>query len=211
MVHLGDVNPSIWDQIIEIMEEKLKHLEFQEEDIILNWRIPADTKMLDRELYEKYGMFKDIILHPTFQYVKNFLEENVVFDLVLGDPIMPFATAVIILFMLHKRVSNNIILLIAAFIFNINPFYICSILILWYFTRSKKRIPKLYKNNKVSPKRIRESVVSGMKIYDENNGIEKDVVYDHVLVGNDLSTLFTAALLSKNGHKVSSFFLIFWM
>ena len=211
MVHLGEVSPSIWDQIVETMEEKLKHIEFQEEDIAFDWRKPADTKMLNRELYEKYGMFKDIILHPQFQYCKQIAEENVNFDFVLGDSIMPLATAVIVLFMLHKRVSNNIIALAAAFIFNINPFYICLIVFTWYLTQGGSKKPKLYiKKKPISQKDI--SVIP-IKYNSEENILlgEKNVPggFEHVLIGNDLSTLYTAALLSKNGHRVRTYNCVF--
>ena len=197
MVHLGEVSPSIWDQTMEIMEEKLKHIDFQEEDIAFDWRKPADTKRLDRELYEKYGMFKDVILHPQFQYCKQIAEENVNFDFVLGDSLMPIATAVIVLFMLHKRVSNNIIALAAAFIFNVNPFYVCLVVFFWWLTRSGNKKPKLY-----IPKKMRSSKEVSVELTEFNQDTSYPLDYDHVLIGNDLSTLYTAALLSRNGHKV---------
>lgn len=197
MVHLGDVSPSIWDQIVEIMEEKLKHIEFQEEDIAFDWRKPADTKRLDRELYEKYGLFKDIILHPHFQYCKQIAEENVNFDFLLGDSLMPLATAVIVLFMLHKRVSNNIIALAAAFIFNVNPFYVCLVVLTWWLTRSGSKKPKLN-----IPKKIRSNKDVSVEHTQFNLESYMPSDNDHVLIGNDLSTLYAAALLSRNGHKV---------
>ena len=207
MVHLGDVSPAIWDQIVEIMEEKLKHIEFQEEDIAFNWRIPADSKMLDRELYEIYGVFKDIILHPKFQQCKQFLEENVNYDFILADSMMPFATAVIVLFMMHKRVSNNIIALAAAFIFNVNPFYVCLIVLTWWFFEGGSKKPKMNIPAAKNRRNVKDSSISTVPIKFSKVPVEVNIAiteYDHVLVGNDLSTLYTAALLSKNGHKVGS-------
>lgn len=200
MVHLGDVNPSVWDEIVEVMEAKLKDINFQEEDITINWRIPADSKRLDRELYEKYGMFKDIILHPQFQYCKQIAEENVNFDFVLGDSMLPLATAVIALFMLHKRVSNNIIALAAAFIFNVNPLYVCLIVFSWWLTKGGNKKPKLY-----NPKKYRGGKVISTEPKEYSSDVTIASEYEHVLIGNDLSTLYTAALLSKNGHKVNNF------
>lgn len=201
MVHLGDVNPSIWDQIVEVMEEKLKHIEFQEEDIAFNWRPPADSKMLDRELYEVYGVFKDVILHPKFQFCKQFLEENVSFDFVQGDPLLPLTTTVIMLFMLHKRVSNNILLLAAAFIYNVNPFYVCLIVATYWYSQSGSKKPKMFLAAK-NKTYVKQSSISTEPItYSEDINITA-TVYEHVLLGNDLSTLYTAALLTKNGHKV---------
>lgn len=203
MVHLGDVSPAIWDQIVEIMEEKLKHIEFQEEDIAFNWRIPADSKMLDRELYEIYGVFKDIILHPKFQQCKQFLEENVNYDFILGDSMMPFATAVIVLFMMHKRVSNNIIALAAAFIFNVNPFYVCLIVLTWWYFEGGSKKPKMNIPAAKNRRQFKDSSTTTAPIKFSSKVDLTTTEYDHVLVGNDLSTLYTAALLSKNGHKVS--------
>jgi hypothetical protein len=203
MVHLGDVSPSVWDEVIEVMEQKLKHVEFQEEDIAFNWRVPADLKMLDRELYEKYGMFKDIILHPKFQYCKQLAEENVNFDFVLGDSLMPLATAVIVLFMMHKRVSNNILLLAASFIFNVNPFYICLAVLTWFFTKSGSKKPKFYVSNNIKRTKDTKGRSDEAVVYNEEISFDDD--YDHILIGNDLSTLYTAALLSKNGHKCCVF------
>lgn len=207
MVHLGDVSPSIWDQIVEIMEEKLKHIEFQEEDIAFNWRIPADSKMLDRELYEIYGVFKDIILHPRFQQCKQFLEENVNYDVILADSMMPFSTAVIVLFMMHKRVSNNIIALAAAFIFNVNPFYVCLIVLTWWYFEGGSKKPKMNIPAAKNRRNVKDSSISTVPIKFSKVPIEVNIAmteYDHVLIGNDLSTLYTAALLSRNGHKVCS-------
>lgn len=89
MVRLGDVSPTIWDKIVEQMEEKLVSIgnlcifcslvhsillteacykDFQEDDILIDWRILANKKKFDRELFEKYGFLKDIILHPRYHY-----------------------------------------------------------------------------------------------------------------------------------------------
>ena len=200
MVHLGEVSPAIWDIIVEQMEKALKEIDFQEDDILWDWKPSADSRRLERELYEKYGMFKDIILDPRFQYWKQFAEERVNFNPVLGDSVLPFATAVIILFMLHKRVSNNLLMLVAAFIFNINPFYVCcGSFIWWLMHRSKK--PKLF--NSIPSRTIPKDTdtYAPKQFSKSNNPATSSTKFDHVLIGNDISTLYSAALLSKNGHK----------
>lgn len=200
MVKLGDVSPTVWDEVVEKMEVALKDIEFQGDDILFDWRKPADTRRLERELFEKYGIFKDIILHPKFQYCKQLWDDNVNFDPVLGDPLMPFATAVIVLYMLHKRVSNGIIALAAAFIFNVNPFYVCLAYIMWWFA-GKNRKPKNFRQLRrdIVPKDV--STYVPQVITEKNNPASSSSGFDHVLVGSDLSTLYTAALLSRNGHK----------
>ena len=203
MVRMGEdeIVPTIWHDVVEIMEKKLKEIEFSGEDIHFDWRIPADARRLDRELFEKYGMFKDIILDPRFQYWKQLVEDNVDFNLLLGEPLMPFATAIIVLFMLHKRVSNNVIALAAAFIFNVNPFYVCLFLfVLWYMNKSIK--PKKYR--KVKKSQVPKDVLTYRPVaYSPTSAATltaPGTTFDHVLIGTDLATLYAAALLSRNGH-----------
>jgi hypothetical protein len=90
MVKLGEVNPIIWDQIVEIMERKLKSIDFQGDDILDDWRVNAASRKLERELFEQYGFLKDIILHPTFQYCKQLYNEYVDFRLFLGKAFIGF-------------------------------------------------------------------------------------------------------------------------
>jgi hypothetical protein len=201
MVHLGDVNPTVWDSIVEVMETKLKDIEFQEEDIIFDWRIAANSRKLERELFEKYGFFKDIILHPTFQYWKTWAEENVNLNPILGDSLMPFATAVIVLFMLHRRVSNNVIILAAAFIFNVNPIYVSLAMISWWMTRGAKKPKQFIKAKKSTTAKDAISYMPRKFVDVDDLAKVTSETYDHVLLGNDVSTLYTAAILSRCGHK----------
>ena len=77
MVHLGEVSPHVYDITVEIMEQKFKGMDFQEDDILVDWRRSANKRKFDRELFETYGLFKDAILHPKFQYFKQLMGENV--------------------------------------------------------------------------------------------------------------------------------------
>ena len=139
-------------------------------------------------------------MHPKFQYLKQLMEDNIEyvnFDLVLGDPFMPAATALIVLFMLHKRVGNEVLALAAAFIFNLNPAYVVlAVLLLWIFQKSKK--PKGHVSKK---KRPAAEVVAVPIAISSKASPTIGTEYDHILVGSDLSTLYTAALLGKNGHR----------
>ena len=56
MVKLGDISPIVWDKVVTYMEYKLKEFDFQEEDIIFDWRPNAKYLKLERELYEIYGL-----------------------------------------------------------------------------------------------------------------------------------------------------------
>jgi hypothetical protein len=125
-------------------------------------------------------------------------------DVVLGDPLIPFATAVIVLFMLHKRVDNTVLTLAAAFLFNLNPFYVAVVVLLMYFQRRTKKPKQHIKTNSRDLKKYANYKTYTVLDYGDSNFQEKNEMnesFDHILIGNDISTLFTAALLSKNGHK----------
>jgi hypothetical protein len=180
MVRLGEVSPAVWDA--EHVKEKLGDINL--DDISQNWRKVANERKFDRELFQKYGYFKDIILHPLFQRVKQFMLENAIqidLNLLVGDSVVPVPTALIILFMLNKRVAYSLLFLIAAFIFNVNPIYVTVLTMVYWLVSSKKPLPKGF------VKRLSTTTDSNM--------------FDHVLVGNDIATLYTAALLTRNGHR----------
>jgi len=204
MVKLGSASPDAWSVVTSLMEIELKDIDFQADDILLNWKDGANKRRYERELYDRYGPFKDIILHPTYQSLKTKVEENMNTDVVLGDPLIPFATAVIVLFMLHKRVDNTVLTLAAAFLFNLNPFYVAVVVLLMYFQRRTKKPKQHIKTNSRDLKKYANYKSYTVLDYGDSNFQEKNEMnesFDHILIGNDISTLFTAALLSKNGHK----------
>lgn len=204
MVKLGAASPEAWGTVTSRMEDELKDIDFQADDILLNWKDSANKRRYERELYERYGPFKDIILHPTYQLLKTKVEENINTDIVIGDPLIPFATAVIVLFMLHKRVDNTVLTLAASFLFNLNPFYVAIVIVVMYFQRKTKR-PK--QHCPISSRDLKKYAdYKSYKVLDYGDNAvqqknEMNEVFDHILIGNDISTLFTAALLSKNGHR----------
>lgn len=111
---------------------------------------------------------------------------------------MPWTTAIIILFMLNKRVSWQVMCLIAAFIFSVNPFYVTILVTFSGLLLSSKSAPKL-----LLPQKKSCADKSSYTPEELSSDIEKSVglEYDHILIGNDLSTLYCAALLSRNNHK----------
>ena len=129
------------------------------------------------------------------------MEEHADFRGVVADPIMPWTTAIIILFMMYKRVSMGVMFLVAAFIFSINPLYVTILVILsWLFSLSTK-YPKLYLPSKATAKLTQESNHYKPETLDLKNTKSDLDTYDHILIGNDLATLYTAALLARNNHK----------
>eukprot|EP01036_Dinobryon_divergens_P029406 gene29405-38498_t len=197
MVRLGDVSPTIWDKVVERMEEKLISIEFQEEDILIDWRVLANKRKFNRELFEKYGFLKDVILHPRFQYVKQLLEDQADFRLFVSDPVLPWTTAIIILSMMYKRVNLTAMFLIAAFIFSLNPVYVVMLALFWGVLSLSSKSPKLHLPIKKKSRSVGEGGQSVSTLTSE----KFDTTFDHVLIGNDLSTLYTAALLARNNHR----------
>mmetsp|Transcript_5301 Transcript_5301/g.5448 ORF Transcript_5301/g.5448 Transcript_5301/m.5448 type:complete len:765 (+) Transcript_5301:48-2342(+) len=199
MVRIGEAHPNIWESIIEHLEEALKEFEFQGEDIEISWKKLANARMLERRadelLDEKYGVFKFFFTNPAVQYVMGKWEEyDISLEFLLGEPLIPFATALIILFMMHKRVSNDLLVLIAALIFNVNPIYVVGSVIIWQLSQSNRK-PKQFCKPKM------KSSIAASRGIENLSETDTHISYDHVLVGNDLSTLYTAAILSRNGHK----------
>jgi len=192
-MRLEEIRPSIWDSVIEVMEASLTELEFDGEDIEIDWRIGANARKMDRELYEQYGVFKDVILDERFQRIKTYVQDNVVldFNFLMGDPLMPLATSIVILFLMHKRVSNDLLALAGAFVFNVNPLYVVLFYTIYNLTptwtgNSKPKQFVSAKEQQAQAQAVRSS---------------EETVYDHVLIGADIGTLYTAALLARVGHS----------
>lgn len=199
MVHLGEVSPAIWDSTLEVLQEKLADFKMEDFDsIVTNWKKSANLRKFDRELFEKYGYFKPIILHPQFQKIKTFLLEHSIdldFGILVGEPLLPWSSSIILLFMLYKRISLSLLLFGAAFLFNINPLYVVVFTLPMFFTSADKSLPKGYR--KLAKKSV--GATSALPVSLET--VPSNVKYDHVLIGNDIATLYTAALLSRVGHR----------
>lgn len=213
MVRLGEVNPPTYEAVISRIERGFGGDEFEDEYEEFNWRKSANKRKFDRELFERYGYMKDIILHPKFQHVKQYLEENADFNVFLGEPLLPTTTAVVILFLINKRVSGSILGLTALLIFNINPLYVClaAFVFLLLALSTGKKTPKQFKpiRNLMQLKPVQKhgvqvNPITGCEPLPSSatqESLTTAVEYDHVLVGSDLGTLYTAALLAKNGHQ----------
>jgi hypothetical protein len=203
MVHLYEVNTLIWDQIIDSLEEKYGAKGFSSDEIAVDWRNLAHRRKIDREIFEKYGYFKDIILHPKFQVMKGYYERNIHqidFNFFVGDPLLPTSTAVILLFLIYGKVDTNILFFASSLLFNINPIYVTLAIMLLWFSSKKKIFPK---NHKTGSVRNKKKVIHAKPVAFtmEKSSHTHEIIYDHILIGSNISTLYAAALLSKNGHS----------
>lgn len=199
MVHLGEVEPAICEQIIAEMERKLEDVQFKRNDFWPDWRKLAHRRRFEREAFAKYGYFKDFVLHPKVQMVKHYVEENVHLDQVqLGEPVLNMTHAIILLFMVSRRLDNVLVMLIGAFLFNLNPVYV-SVVALLTLLFQRNRSPKGSVTPSKVPKGAEKYKPQAAKEVDLNKLAERS--YDHILLGSDVATLYSAALLSKCGHR----------
>merc|ERR1711871_1758531 len=101
---------------------------------------------------------------------------------IMGDPILPFTTIVVILFMLHGRFNSFGLLLLSALFADINPFYVVIFSLFW----------KLLERGLSSKSRTKGNVISVAREEipgDENGGIkvaDSSGEYDYVLIGNNI-------------------------
>ena len=177
-MHLDDVRPGIWDVTVEYMESSLKELNFEGDDIVLNWREAANFLRRERELFEKYGFLKDLILNPVFQSWKTWIEEyfqfmfRIRFSLVLGEPLLPLVTSIIILYMMNRRIPTDIIFLIAGLFFNINPIYVVVLYVAYYYSLNwNNEKPKQYTTENANEKVF----TAGIEVLKD---ISKSTIYD---------------------------------
>ena len=133
--------------------------------------------------------------------MKQYLEENITFDFTLGEPLIPAATAVIVLYMMYKRLDANILFLAGCILFNINPVYVVIATIFWMLRSFGNKTPKGFaKTTAFTGDYKSYAPQAAQELYDANSNSKK-TDYDHVLIGNDISTLYAAALLSRAGHS----------
>ena len=132
------------------------------EDIPLpeDWKDQAKFKRYQRELDEKYGIFKDILLHPTYiEFMQKFEtgKENLSLGMkqmynsfqIKGPERMSIGNTLILLVILFRNsFSLPVIFVAAAFFINLNPFVVLAIYLL-FTTYIKRRKPKGFKYRKI--------------------------------------------------------------
>jgi len=173
----------------------------------IDWKSTADAAKKERELDEKYGAWKHVILNPWYQWFVGLLDDLFSIELVGEARMAPTAT-VVLLFMLYRaKQPLTYLALAAAFFYNLHPILIGGLALgmkLW----AMRRKPKGY----VPPKKTAAAAA------DEDNDkrpislsedardmqtlmtLPKEV--DHIVLGSDVGGLYTAALLARVGHTV---------
>ena len=189
MVKIGEVFPPLYNVVNELTHGIEKFAPSPD----WHTRVDANTaqRLLDLEGNSTFHTFQ-----VWLEYVYSLLGTHISFELQLDEPIIPWGAAIIVLVLIHKRFPNSIFVLLTAFLFSINPLYVCIVYITYW----------LYLNRYSKPRytAIKRPLCDDYLTYSpEHFNKIKDtatITYDYVLIGNDVSTLFTAALLSRVGY-----------
>lgn len=210
MVRLGDINPSVWDDAYPNMVSQFMQYQASPADYVLpDWRIYVGKNMMERllqEKYGKYGFLQTIILNPYFQIVKHWYEQHVSYDAIVGPFYMPLPSVLVLFALCYRQLPLDVLLLGSALLLQINPIYVVGLLLLWscILKPSSSHDQEDIKNTRLGP---RSSIsVEGTITQETTENPGKDIVhqegwFDHILIGNDLSTLFAAALLTRSGQS----------
>ena len=104
-------------------------------------------------------------------------------------------------------------MLFGGLLFNVNPIYVVLGTILFHLiTKMLRPMPKQYiRREKTSRKKHNiDSEGEGLSVAYAKSQLASEPItvdgvasnlFDHILIGGDISTLYTAALLSKVGHR----------
>ncbi|CAN0167013.1 unnamed protein product, partial [Discosporangium mesarthrocarpum] len=106
----------------------------------------ANSAKFERELDEKYGMFKDVILHPTVQWILAAWAELWNSFHVFGRPPLGTTAGVIVGLMIYRRnTSGSNKALAAAILSGLNPLVVVGLVLLWKMWVGRKHLPRGWK------------------------------------------------------------------
>jgi hypothetical protein len=224
MVRLGEGRPYLWDQLTpkHLLGFSGSDLNAWLDSISLEWRDAANIRKFHREISMSREKNHYFISNwaDNLSYVNVFLLENVNMNIITGEPMLPISGIVILLYFLYRRVSLQSVVLIGSFLLNINPLIV--IILIFALNRrvssSAAAATKLPSRriNKVPPidmmslatrEHLSKDIGSGATFklslkYESNvRKLANDNSFECILLGNDLSTMYTAALLSLSGMR----------
>jgi hypothetical protein len=122
--------------------------------------------------------------------------KNLNYDLFHGDPLLSVGLAIFVFMFLHKWLNSALLTLLFALLVNVNPLYVGSGYLLYRFYLSGMSKPKYS-----AMKKEKEQLGSPDPQDCSTTPPSSAVIYDHILIGNDLSTYLVAAFLSRIGRR----------
>ena len=204
------------DEMSNILEESSSHF-FAKEG---GWKTKANAAKFERLMDEKYGIFRPFIkdnpqLEDAIRSIQRKYATGYFSPFRQKEPPIPKSTAVIVLFMMQRgKVRWEIILLTAAFLLaGLQPWALVLIVATIQGLLGRRKHAAVGKM-----KRKIEAVGSyyeGCTTKDEKyeklkrpvgspaaNFNERESVFDTIIVGSDVSALYTGALLARAGRKI---------
>lgn len=187
-----------------------------------DWKGIADEKLQHRyqlEAEEESGKLVNVLLANLSLVYRFALEEvwpHIQFDILLGEPVLSNSFFVPVVIMFFKRFSPELLVLLISFQYSVNPLYVVLAVVAVKVFYQRSRVPKNYVpvNKRVTfpaskikgkipplPLLMPESPQVSAESLDALCAFINSTSYDHILVGSDFSTLYTAALLAKCGHR----------
>jgi len=181
------------------------------------WKVHANAAKFERNLDEKYGMFRPFITeHPEVEQFVRSLQRKYAkgyfSPIRRGPPPIPRTTAIILLFMLQRgKVGWQLVTLATLFfLVGLQPWALVLVVAvvrgflhrrkLRTIGKMKKRIPTVEPYYRDGKKEDYVSKPVGAPLRDGE--LIDTSEYDTMMIGYGPSTLYAAALLSRAGRKV---------
>ena len=206
MVKLGA--PEAFAAVLDVIDEEQLNLDEELwEDLVDvasllgNWKEQARYQRLERELDEKYGIFRDVILHPWTQWLITQAENVVLVD----GPICSLQMVALVLFSLHQaNVGREYVALAACFLLGVHPFLVCTLLAAYLAWRDFPRGVKNGGRAKRLTAATAEALLAEPLDAPLAGAPEASLAgpWDHIVLGSTVGALHTAASLSRCGRRV---------
>ncbi|CAM9909233.1 unnamed protein product [Choristocarpus tenellus] len=104
----------------------------------------ANGAKFERELDEKYGVLKDVILHPTVQWLLGIWSDFCRGFHLFGRPPLGTTAGVIIALMIYRRGIGTLnMLFVGAVLSGLNPVVVLAVIFAWKLAwTSRKQLPR---------------------------------------------------------------------
>jgi len=204
-MRMGMISPAmgelLFTELIEIFaEDSTVDLEMLREDmgsVGKDWANIANANRYERELDEKYGVWKSFFLHPFVQRALGVWQGFWVDFHLIGEPRLSVTASVILLFMMYRNKQPlHIIALAACMFFNVHPLAILGVVGIFLLLSNRRYKPRGYRPHVP----VEDETGEPFSIKDPFTESKVPEAVDHIIIGSNLSGLYAAGLLSRLGH-----------